>query len=314
MSIITTVLRLIRFPYLMAGVLIMFVTRFMIIKPLLGISELKLQFSEFNFGLLVFSLTALIAAGYIINDYFDSKMDRMRKNSGTVIDKSMPRLTAISLHTILNLLGILTAAWVSDSIGMLRLSVLFILATGVIWFYSTNYKYTAFMGKIILSAMIACLPLIITIYEIPDLNRTYSSLLIETGTSFKFLFNWTGGFAVFLFVASLIRLIIKEKVESAGTYKSLNLSIQERLVLYLMYLILVAFFVLLYINIFNKDGISPWYFSALIILPALISIGLLRKNTKVSNLKLSYFLIMLINVAGIGFTFLIEYLFSNNLI
>ncbi len=312
MNTITAVLRLIRFPYLIVVALIMYVTRFMIIKPLLELSEIQLQFSNLNFALLVFSLTTLVAAGYIINDYFDSKSDRETAYKGTVIDIPMPRFTAITLHTILNILGIVMIVWVSKNIGVLKLSILFILSTGVIWFYSTSYKHTAFLGKIILSVMISCLPLIITIYEIPDLNKAYNSILLE----FRFLFNWTGGFAIFLFIVSFIRLIIKEKVEGIGECKSVFFNIKERFILLFMYFVLITYLILLHINVFYNDSISLWYFLIFLIIPASISILLIkvRKNVKVSNLKMAYFLIILISFAGIGFTIIIKYLFSNNLI
>jgi 4-hydroxybenzoate polyprenyltransferase len=310
----TAVFRLIRFPYLITGIFIMFVTRLFIIKPILAINDFSLQFSDFNFGILVFALSSLIAAGYIINDYFDSKADRNNKRKGTVIGRKMSRLTAISLHTILNLFAVLAAAWVSESIGMLRLAILFVMASGLLWFYSTSYKHKKILGKLVLSTMIAALPLVITLYEIPDLNREYGKILLESGTNFKYLFNWTGGFAVFLFLVSIIRLIIKEKIESVDKSCDIYITIGERVVLYLLYFVLISFFVALRVFIFNKDMITTWYFSILIIVPIFLSMTQIRELTTYKNLKLSDLLIKVISIAGILYTVVINYLFYNNLI
>lgn len=314
MNKITAVFRLIRFPYLITGIIIMFATRFLIIKPILAVNDLSLQFSDFNFGILVFSLSSLIAAGYIINDYFDSKTDRENKQKGTVIDNKMSRLTAITLHTVLNLLAILAAAWVSESIGMLRLSILFVLASGLLWFYSTSYKHKRVIGKIVLSGIIACIPLVITIYEIPDLNREYGYILYETRTSFRYLFNWTGGFAIFLFIVSLIRLILKEKIESSDKYCDIPVNTGERIILYALYLILISYFVLLRVFIFNKDMVTTWYFVILIIIPILFSVAQIKKSCKYKNLTYCDLFIKIISIAGISYTAIINFIFYNNLI
>ncbi len=314
MNKITAVCRLIRFPFLITGIFIMFATRYLIIRPILSVNDLSLQFSDFNFGILVFSLSSLIAAGYIINDYFDSKADRKNNLKTTVIGRKMSRMTAITLHTVLNLVAILAAAWISESIGMLRLSILFLLASGLLWFYSTSYKHKKILGKVILSAMIASIPLVITLYEIPDLNREYGAILSENRTSLKYLFNWTGGFSVFLFLVSLIRLIIKEKIELTGKSCDISINLLERTSLYILYLILISFFVLLRVYIFNKDVITTWYFFILIIVPIFLSLAQIRKSTSYKNLKLSDLLIKIISIAGILYTVVINYIFYNNLI
>jgi len=306
MNKITAVCRLIRFPFLITGIFIMFATRYLIIRPILSVNDLSLQFSDFNFGILVFSLSSLIAAGYIINDYFDSKADRKNNLKTTVIGRKMSRMTAITLHTVLNLVAILAAAWISESIGMLRLSILFLLASG--------YKHKKILGKVILSAMIASIPLVITLYEIPDLNREYGAILSENRTSLKYLFNWTGGFSVFLFLVSLIRLIIKEKIELTGKSCDISINLLERTSLYILYLILISFFVLLRVYIFNKDVITTWYFFILIIVPIFLSLAQIRKSTSYKNLKLSDLLIKIISIAGILYTVVINYIFYNNLI
>ena len=43
---------------------------------MLQINDFELQFGEFNFFLLVLSTAMTAGAGYIINGYFDTKIDR----------------------------------------------------------------------------------------------------------------------------------------------------------------------------------------------------------------------------------------------
>jgi 4-hydroxybenzoate polyprenyltransferase len=67
------------------------------------------DFSNFTPALFTISLlsTLLIAAaGYIINDYFDVKTDKINRPETVVIDVTIKRRWAMILHILFNVLGL----------------------------------------------------------------------------------------------------------------------------------------------------------------------------------------------------------------
>ena len=75
-------------------------------EPLLKINGFELQLTEFQFLTLVFSTICLAAAGYVINDYFDLKIDLINKPESVIVSKSISRRTAMSMHIVFNSIGV----------------------------------------------------------------------------------------------------------------------------------------------------------------------------------------------------------------
>jgi 4-hydroxybenzoate polyprenyltransferase len=70
--------------------------RFAILSPILGINDFELQLGEFHFFLLVLATILITAAGYVINDYFDTRTDLVNRPDTVVIGRQISRRTAIS--------------------------------------------------------------------------------------------------------------------------------------------------------------------------------------------------------------------------
>ena len=116
--------KLIRLPNLMIVALTQYFMRFLIMKPMLAyfpikkagiykMYELKLQMSEIDFFLLVVATLCLTAAGYVINDYFDRKIDQVNKPARVVVGRTIKRRTAMTIHWVLNLVGVVLGFYVS---------------------------------------------------------------------------------------------------------------------------------------------------------------------------------------------------------
>ena len=79
------ILRLVRYKNLLIVILTQYLIRYCIIKPMLEVNNMDLQFSNFNFLLLVIATVLITAGGYVINDYFDTKTDRVNRPDNMVI-------------------------------------------------------------------------------------------------------------------------------------------------------------------------------------------------------------------------------------
>src|ERR1017187_3266318 len=60
-----------------------------------------------NFFCLSLSTMLIAAAGYIINDYFDVKIDSINKPAKMVLETAIPRKQAIISHTALNIIALI---------------------------------------------------------------------------------------------------------------------------------------------------------------------------------------------------------------
>src|SRR5688572_11014695 len=99
---------------------------------------------DVRFFLLVTSTGFIAAAGYIINDYYDIKIDLINKPERVVIGKGITRRYAILYHTLLSLAGIVLGGFLSWKIAAVNLA-----SAAVLWWYSNSLKRQPFIGNLV---------------------------------------------------------------------------------------------------------------------------------------------------------------------
>ncbi len=311
-------LRLVRYKNLLIIVLTQYLMRLCIIKPFLEVYELKLQFSDLNFFFLVMATVFITAAGYVINDYFDTKTDLVNRPETVIIGRTLNRRWGILLHVILNSIGIGLGIYISFYIGIPALSLVFVLITGILWFYSTTYKRQFLIGNIIVAFLTALVPLMVILFEIPLLNNEYGLLMKEMQLSFLHIILWVSAFAMFAFLLSLIREIIKdiEDFEGDSAYgrktMPIVLGVTNSKIIVITF-ILTTLFSLLFLNFsFLNDLLTLVYFIVVLIIPLIFLIYkvFVAENKKdyrhVSNLS------KLIMLAGILYSIVANYFIVQN--
>jgi 4-hydroxybenzoate polyprenyltransferase len=88
--------------------------------------------------------TVLIAAGgYLINDYYDIKIDYINRPQKVVVGRSISRRSAIGLHTTFNFLGIAIGILLSPWIGLVNLT-----SATLLWLYSNYLKRQPLVGNL----------------------------------------------------------------------------------------------------------------------------------------------------------------------
>ncbi len=209
-------LRLIRFQNLLIIAATQYMMRLLVVEPILALNGFVPQLDHLHFFLLVLSSMSITAAGYVINDYFDMKTDLLNRPSTVIVGKKIGRRTAMILHIILNTAGILTGIYLSFHAGMPGFGIAYLMAAGLLWFYSTTYKRQFLIGNLIVAIFTAVVPFVVVIFEVPLLNREYADVLIARGMNFNNLIAWVGGFSFFAFLSTLIREIIKDVEDFEG--------------------------------------------------------------------------------------------------
>lgn len=159
--------KLIRLQNLFIVALTQYLIRYGVLLPFLEFSGLKPGFSHFDFALLVLSTVLIAAAGYVINDYFDTRTDRINRPQSVVIDKTIKRRVAMLLHIVLNILGIGLGFYLGFKAGVYKLGLVHMFSAGLLWFYSTDFKKQFLVGNLIVSLLTASVPLIIPVFEMP---------------------------------------------------------------------------------------------------------------------------------------------------
>ena len=187
-----------------------YVVRWCLIFPILKTqsSYYTLQLSEIQFFLLVLSTVMIAAAGYIINDYFDVRIDKVNKPERMLIDKGVKRRVAMGAHTVINILAVLIGFYVSYSIGLAKLSLIHFICASGLWFYSTTFKKQFLIGNVIVAILTGLVPLIVVIYELVLCYKAY--LPLDETLSFKGIWIYVFAFSFFAFLMTLLHEIIKD--------------------------------------------------------------------------------------------------------
>ena len=151
-------LRLIRVQNLLIVVLTQFMARVFLVGPGEGDGRAQL-ITDPTIWLLSISTACIAAAGYIINDYFDVKIDLVNKPKRVVIGRYLKRRVAMGVHQILNVVGCLIGLYLSKWIFLID-----VISVSLLWFYSAQFKRQPLIGNLIVSLLTAFALVTLAIY------------------------------------------------------------------------------------------------------------------------------------------------------
>ncbi len=318
-------LKLIRLQNLLIIAFTQYMIRICLIEPILKLSGLELQMSEWEFALLVLATAFVSAGGYIINDYFDVRIDTINKPDEMVIDKGVKRRVAMGAHAVLSFLGVaigIFLAWKSNI--LLSGGVLFTLSVIGLWFYSTSLKYQFLTGNLIISLLTAMVPFMVALFEIPRIIVKYNDIFIQqqaVGTPITTtILLWTGAYATAAFVLSLIREMIKdmEDVEGDKEYGCRTIPIvlgikkAKMIASALIIFFMTGIGYVQFTQYAAHDLISFFYFMGLIQFPLAFVLFRVLKAEQKKHFHLASVIIKIIMLAGICFLFLLKFVFLKN--
>ena len=207
-------LRLIRWPNLLIIALTQFAAWWCVIWPFQKPEVL----TPLNFLLLCLSTVLIAAGGYIINDYFDIRIDVINKPDKVILERDIPRRLAIIVHSVLNVLAIAIASMVAIPAGHPEWLLLQMLCSFMLWRYSTSWKRQFVTGNLIVALMTALTVLALIVYE-PALCRLLSAPAIMYRSKVFWIINpvyLLFGFAFFAFTLTWMREIVKDMEDFKG--------------------------------------------------------------------------------------------------
>jgi 4-hydroxybenzoate polyprenyltransferase len=230
------------------------------------------------------STVLIAAAGYVINDYYDVKIDLINKPDRVVVGKTIRRRYALFFHWVLSLAGVALGLWLNWKIGVIN-----VFSGFTLWWYSNALKRQPFVGNVAVAVLTG-----LSVYVVAVLFDPVNKLMI--------------GYAFFSFFITLLREIIKDMEDLKGdnTFGCRTLPIiwgirKSKTFIYLLVVLNLGF-----IGWFNVTyiGLASWMVGVFIVLPvAFLVLSLNAADTIKDFYRLSQYckIVLLLGVLSMVF-------------
>lgn len=222
-------------------------------------TSLKDVLLDFHLLYLVLATTFVVAAGYIINNFYDVKVDRINRPVKAGLDSYIKQETKLSLYFILNFLGFGFGFFVS-----VKAAMFFAIYIFGIWFYSHKLKRYALIG-LISATVLTLLPFFVVFVHFKNFSP---SIFVH---------------ATFLFLVIMVRELIKDlqnlKGHIANNYKTFPVVYGEKktkqFCIFLLIITVIPTYVLFqYVNL---EYMTYYFIAALV---TLVFVGILLWEAK----------------------------------
>lgn len=184
-------LRLFRLPNLM----LIFLGQVLVIWKFPLSPDSLVLFRQAPVWFILIATQAAAAAGYILNDYHDVKIDSVNKPGRVVIGRLVTRRKALFAYGILNILAIFSGFAAGRMSGLLVFLCCFLL-----WLYSARLKCIPLAGNLVVALLVS-----ISIF--------LPSVLFQAENRLLFFF------CQFAFFSNLIRELVKDMEDMRGDYQ-----------------------------------------------------------------------------------------------
>ena len=210
---------------------------------------------------IVLASVCVIASGYIINNFYDAKVDRINRPLKTGIDNYIKQETKLSLYFTLNFFGFVFGFLVSW-----KAALFFAVYIFAIWFYSHKLKKLPLMG-LISATILTILP--------------FFAIFVHYKNFSKIIFVH----AIFLFLVIMVRELIKDleniKGAIANNYKTFTVAYGEKKTKQLCLLLLfLTLFPIVVLFSFPELSYMKYYFYVALFTLLFIGFYLWKSNER----------------------------------
>lgn len=241
---------------------------------------------DINLLMLVLASAAVVAAGYIINNFYDSEKDLINRPNKSMLDKLVSQNTKLSFYFVLNFSAIVMASYVSFNPVLFFSTYIF-----AIWFYSHKLKKRPIIGNIA-SALLTIAPF----FAIFIYYKNFDTVIFVH--------------ASFLFLIIAIRELAKDlenmKGDLALNYRTIPVVYGEQTSKKMITLLIALTAIPLYLLItrFEIGDMTYYFYGAVILL--IIFLVLLWKSTTKTHYVILHNILKIIIVAGVFSILLID--------
>lgn len=199
-------------------VLTQLLLRFCLVEVFFGLSDVSPAFGYIDLAILVLSTVLIAAGGYVINDYFDLPIDLENKPAERVTASRISSTHQLLYYGILTAMGILGGFYLAIKIHYFLLGFIFPAIAIMLWFYSSQYQKMVLSGNIMIAALSAMVIVVVWLFEFFALKND-PIRFVEVLKQSVYLGYLVGSYALFAFLVSLVREIVKDLEDIQGDRK-----------------------------------------------------------------------------------------------
>lgn len=199
---------------------------------------------DYRFYLLMMATLLVTAAGYMINDYYDVKIDYINRPNTVVVGKGIKRRVILVLHSLFNFIAV-GLGWIVAP----RIAAVIFFAGVLLWWYCNRLKRKPFIGNIAVAFL-------------TGLSIYLAAYYYQKNELFVFTY------ALFAFFLNLIRELLKDLEDRHGDQlhgsKTLPIVLGFRKTKQVIYSIAITFVgAILTVTIQLNNQLLYYYFGAL---------------------------------------------------
>lgn len=183
--------------------LALYMARYTVVIPVLGMADFSSSLSGTDFSLLVMATLLIAAGGYLINDYFDRGIDAVNRPGSNKTDSVLGARRSIIVYVLITLSGLMTSWYLGERTGTRYVLLIHLFSAGLLFFYSQSYKKMLLAGNMVI-AFLSGLAIMMTV--LCDRHAMMSDPVMTI----------VSAYAVFAFLMTLVREIIKDCEDLAG--------------------------------------------------------------------------------------------------
>lgn len=209
--------KLFRVGNLIITAVLFYIIRFGLFVPLYDMIGVSPQLSSMEFFLLMVSTILTMAAGYLINDYFDLGIDRINRPQEVYIGNIMTAEFANVLFYVLAMVAVLIGFYLGKRVNFVNLGSVYIVTNLVLYFYSLRYKRRVFWGNFAIALLSGYLIVHVWLFEFFALHRNIDAFFeaqrMQWFQKVNFMVFFYAGFS---FLISFLREVVKDMEDQKG--------------------------------------------------------------------------------------------------
>lgn len=128
-------------------------------------SENAEKTADFLFILIVMSTVFIAAAGYIINNIYDIKADKINKPSNVIVGEYISEKSAKQVYHALNIIGLLLSFLAFFILGKLSLITAPLLVSMMLYLYAIKHKCNGLLGNLFIAFSTSMVIILVWLFE-----------------------------------------------------------------------------------------------------------------------------------------------------
>lgn len=166
--------------------------------------------------LMILAVVLIAAGGYVINDYFDIKIDLINHPERVIVSRGVSKTNTMLYFQCLTGGGIACGVALAVCLKSMALGCTFVLVPGILWFYSASYKRQFLIGNLTIAFLAGLVPLLVGFACDASISREFGADSMLGQYLINRLYVWVGGFGAFAFLCTWMREIVKDMEDQEG--------------------------------------------------------------------------------------------------